>query len=133
MATRTPYKARLTPMNSYNHLGHSQPSRVRLLPVHHGYPATNHVHQGTINLWRLIQEDPGVKGSCWFAKHREDPGHIAANIIRIIVLLIISPIYIMVLDIILLRRWVFFLLRDSQIMVDQLQRTSQRDEEVVVL
>ena len=96
-------------MNSYNHPRYGRPRQVRLLPVHHGHPAANHGHQGTINLWRLIQEDPGVKGSCWFAKHRENSGHIAANIIRIIVLIVLSPIYILMLEIILLRRWVFFI------------------------
>jgi hypothetical protein len=44
-------------------------------------------------LWRLFVEEEGVASNGWFSVYREDPGHQLANILRLICLLCISPIY----------------------------------------
>ncbi|GJJ08047.1 hypothetical protein Clacol_002254 [Clathrus columnatus] len=45
-------------------------------------------------LRRLLQEDPGVKGCCWFAKDPDDQSHPFANFLRVLVALVFAPIYI---------------------------------------
>lgn len=42
---------------------------------------------------RLIQEDPGVKGPLWFGRNPESPWHIPLNIVRLIIVIPLAPIY----------------------------------------
>ncbi|GJJ08100.1 hypothetical protein Clacol_002308 [Clathrus columnatus] len=46
-------------------------------------------------LRRLFQEDPGVQGCCWFAKNPDDPLHGFANFLRVLVAIILAPLYIL--------------------------------------
>ncbi|KAK0222257.1 hypothetical protein IW262DRAFT_1482368 [Armillaria fumosa] len=49
-----------------------------------------------IRLERLIIEDSRVKAPCWFSRRRNDFFHIPAQILRALILLILSPIYVLI-------------------------------------
>ncbi|PBL03966.1 hypothetical protein ARMGADRAFT_39141 [Armillaria gallica] len=49
-----------------------------------------------VRLGRLIVEDPNVKGPCWFSRRRTDIFHVPAQIFRILVQVILAPVYIWV-------------------------------------
>lgn len=52
--------------------------------------------KATLSRSRLFCEEVGVEGTCWFAKHCEDDWHIFANCLRIFILLVIAPIYVLI-------------------------------------
>ncbi|KAK0213895.1 hypothetical protein IW262DRAFT_1441073, partial [Armillaria fumosa] len=47
---------------------------------------------------RLIIEDPNVKAPCWFSRRRTDFFHVPAQILRILVQVVLAPIYIWILQ-----------------------------------
>ncbi|KAK0449881.1 hypothetical protein EV421DRAFT_1289551 [Armillaria borealis] len=49
-----------------------------------------------VRLGRLIVEDPNVKAPCWFSRRSTDVFHVPAQIFRILVQVILAPVYIWV-------------------------------------
>ncbi|KAK0437769.1 uncharacterized protein EV420DRAFT_1236865, partial [Desarmillaria tabescens] len=47
-----------------------------------------------VRVQRLFIEDPGVIAPCWFSRRSTDTFHVLAQTLRIIVLIILAPIYI---------------------------------------
>ncbi|KAK0434355.1 hypothetical protein EV421DRAFT_1675586, partial [Armillaria borealis] len=45
-------------------------------------------------LRRLLIEDRNVKGPCWFSRQRTDFFHVPAQLLRVLIQVILAPIYI---------------------------------------